>query len=142
VIAYLDSSVLLRIVLNQHPQLNEWSALDTGVSSALIAVECSRSLERLWRTGRLPDEDVTPKREEAAAIVRRLEVLPITQTVLDLASMPLPIPLRTLDAIHLATALSYRRSQRDDRPILFATHDQQLAKAAAALHFEVIGIAA
>jgi hypothetical protein len=46
-----------------------------------------------------------------------------------------------LDALHLATAMLYRTTQsRDERPILFATHDVQLAKAAKAMLFDVIGV--
>jgi hypothetical protein len=41
----------------------------------------------------------------------------------------------TLAAIHLATALLWRSETGDE--VLFATHDQQLARAAAASGFEV-----
>lgn len=141
-IAYIDSSVLLSIVLDQHPQLEEWNDLHGGVSSALLRVECSRVLDRLWREGRLDEDDVAAKLGETAAILERLEKLPINDEVLARASVPLPTVVRTLDAIHLATAIAYRRRQpADERPILFATHDKQLAKAAAAMHFEVIGAA-
>lgn len=141
-IAYIDSSVLLSIVLDQRPQLEEWGELHGGVSSALLRVECSRALDRLWREGHLDEDDVAAKRGETAAILERLEKLAINDEVLARASIPLPTVVRTLDVIHLATAIAYRsRQSPDERPILFATHDQQLAKAAAAMHFEVIGAA-
>lgn len=36
--------------------------------------------------------------------------------------------------------MTYRSAQPpDERPLLFATHDTQLARAARAMHFEVIG---
>jgi predicted nucleic acid-binding protein len=54
--------------------------------------------------------------------------------------MPMATALGTLDAIHLATALLYREQQSpDERPIAFATHDAQLARAAKSLQFDVIG---
>jgi predicted nucleic acid-binding protein len=140
VIAYIDSSVLLSIVLDQQPQLEEWHELQGGVSSVLLGVESSRSLDRLWHQGHFDEEELATKRMDAAAILQRIEKIPIGEGVLEIAALPLPTPLRTLDAIHLATAITYRRMQpKDERPILFATHDQQLAKAAAAMHFEVIG---
>jgi hypothetical protein len=45
-----------------------------------------------------------------------------------------------LDSLHLTTALMIRVSQpRDQSPLVFATHDRELAAAARAVNFEVIG---
>jgi predicted nucleic acid-binding protein len=139
-IAYLDSSVILRLALKQANPLREWEELDLGVSSALLRVECHRTLDRLWQTGNLDEPDFSGKREEVLRLLRFIDVSHIDDTVLRRASASLPVPLGTLDAIHLATALVYRESQPDDeRPILFATHDKALARAAEAMRFEVIG---
>ena len=46
-IAYLDSSVVLRVVLGQPGSLREWKAIENGVASALLEVECVRTLDRL-----------------------------------------------------------------------------------------------
>ncbi len=51
---------------------------------------------------------------------------------------PLPTPLGTLDAIHLATALLWRETRDPD--LLVATHDRALALAARGSGFRVIGI--
>jgi len=45
--------------------------------------------------------------------------------------------LKTLDAIHLATAMSWR--DRIGQGLPFATHDAQLATAARSMGFEVLG---
>jgi hypothetical protein len=47
--------------------------------------------------------------------------------------------VRTLDGLHLASALLYRESRRED--LVFATHDRRQATAALALGFEVVGVA-
>jgi predicted nucleic acid-binding protein len=47
VIAYVDSSVVLRLVLGQPAALREWRTVDRGVASALVEVECLRTLDRL-----------------------------------------------------------------------------------------------
>jgi hypothetical protein len=57
--------------------------------------------------------------------------------ILARASEPLPIPLGTLDALHLATALVWRERMRQ-RPVI-ATHDVGLAVASRAFGFEVVG---
>lgn len=66
-IAYLDSSVLLRVVLEQRGRLKDWRVVREGVVSALTEVECLRTLA----TGTLrpifrqacrfiPEEDLRP----------------------------------------------------------------------------------
>jgi predicted nucleic acid-binding protein len=73
--------------------------------------------------------------------MKRLDLLELDERVLAIASRPLPTPLGTLDALHLATAIVYREEQsRGERPIFFATHDIALADAARAMHFDVIGV--
>ena len=46
-IAYLDSSVLLRMVLGQKDRLRQWREVRQGVASSLVEVECLRTLDRL-----------------------------------------------------------------------------------------------
>ena len=57
--------------------------------------------------------------------------------VLGRAGEPLPTPLGTLDAIHLATALVWR--DRTGDPLVIATHDVALGLAARAFGFDVLG---
>ena len=46
-IAYVDSSVLLRVALGQPNSLPQWRQIDRGVSSALITTESLHTLDRL-----------------------------------------------------------------------------------------------
>lgn len=140
-IAYLDTSVVLRIVLEQPAPLDEWTELHVGVSSALLPVECYRSLDRLWHLGHVIEEKLAVKSAAIEVLMRRLDLMQLDEHVLAIASRPLPTALGTLDALHLATAIIYRDAQSpDERPILFATHDVALAVAAKAMHFDVIGV--
>jgi hypothetical protein len=132
----------MRVVLKQPNPLTEWLSIDHGVSSDLARVECYRALERLWRYHELDDAGFEAKRVEVATLLRNIRLITIDRRDLERAADPFPTYVATLDSIHLATALAYRSAQRDDeRPILFATHDERLAKAAAAMRFEVIGAA-
>jgi len=54
-IAYVDASVLLRVVLRQPNALPEWTQIDRGVSSALVTTESLRTLDRLRLRAQLPD---------------------------------------------------------------------------------------
>ena len=59
-------------------------------------------------------------------------------SILRRAGEPYPVALKTLDAVHLATALMWRDRRAPD--LVFATHDRRLGRAAAALGFAVIGL--
>jgi predicted nucleic acid-binding protein len=137
-IAYVDSSVVLRLVLGEPGPLAEWDELRQGVTSALAEVEVLRTLDRL-RFGAPPAaaDAVTGRREAAFRILEGLDTIEITRGVLARAAQPLPTPLGTLDAIHLVSAMAWREQFE---PLVFATHDVALAAAARASGFEVIGV--
>lgn len=137
-IAYLDASVVLRLVLGQPDQLAEWSQIASGVASTLIEVECLRTLDRLRTTQRLPADDVATRREAVYRILDDIELVELTRTVLHRASQPTPTLLGTLDAIHFATAEVWREARGAE--LVFATHDRELALAARASGFRVAGV--
>jgi uncharacterized protein len=138
VIAYLDSSVLLRLALGQPQALREWAAVEEGATSALTEVECLRTLDRLRLREGLSDEEVALRREALFALFARVSMVDISRPVLERAAHPLPTSLGTLDAIHLATAQLWR--ERFDRDLVMATHDAALALAARALGMQAIGV--
>ena len=61
---------------------------------------------------------------------------PVTNRMFQRAGETFPSVVGTLDAIHLATALSIREIETVD---LLLTHDSQLATTARSLGFEVMG---
>lgn len=136
-IAYLDSSVLLRIVLGQPAALVEWPQLERGVTSALAEVECLRTVDRLRLIASLSDLEVARRREAIYRILDSIEIVELTRPVLARAAQPMPTTLGTLDAIHLATALLWR--ERSGERLALATHDSALALAATASGFTVLG---
>ena len=56
-IAYIDTSALLRIVLREPGALDELRTYDELVSSELIAVESARTIDRLRLQGSLTTEE-------------------------------------------------------------------------------------
>jgi predicted nucleic acid-binding protein len=136
--AYIDSSVVLRIVLNQPGQLPEWRRITTGISSGLLEVECLRTLDRLRVSGHLDVEDAVARREAVFRVLDALQIVELSATVLHRAAQPMPAPLGTLDAIHLATADLWREANPGE--LLVATHDGALALAARAGGFRVAGV--
>lgn len=136
-IAYLDSSVLLRVILGQRDALKEWGRVTQGIASALAEVECLRTLDRLRLTEGYTDEVIAARRAAVYRLMEAMEVVEITHTVLSRASQPLPTALGTLDAIHLATAMMWK--ERTAKDLAMATHDAALAVAAKASGLRVVG---
>ena len=137
-IAYVDSSVVLRVVLGQPGRLAEWKSIVTGVASGLVEVECLRTLDRLRVAGNLSSDDVAVRREAVFRVLEGLELVELTRAVLRRAAQPMPAPLGALDAIHLATAEMWREAK--GKELLVATHDRALALAARASGFRVAGV--
>lgn len=135
-IAYLDASVLLPVLLGQKDRLAEWKRVRIGVASALTQVECLRTLDRLRLHGAAADE-IAVRRETVHRLMERIELVEPTATVLHRAEQPMPVPLGTLDAVHLATALLWQETRGDE--LVLATHDRALALAARASGLHVIG---
>ena len=136
-IAYLDASVVLRLVLGEPNKLAEWQQVEAGVASALTEVECLRTLDRLGRSGALAEKDVAMRRQEVYRLLEAVDVVDVARPILRRASEPFPVPIGTLDAIHLATALAWRDTS--EASLVMATHDKALANAARSLGLQVIG---
>ena len=128
--AYVDASVILRLAFGQPNALAEWSKIQRGVASTLVATESLRSLDRLRLRAKLSDEEVATRRAAILSLVASLEVVELDAAVLDRASQPMPTELGTLDAIHLATALLWNTMTAGE--LTMATHDEALGIAAKA----------
>ena len=137
-IAYVDSSVLLRIVLGQPGALTSWRAMQTPVSSRLVEVESLRALDRLRLRSAVGAEQIALRREAVFRFLSAVEIVEVTYPILARASQPLPIELGTLDSIHLASALLWREMNEAD--LVMATHDQALGLAARACGLRVVGL--
>jgi len=136
-IAYLDASVALRLVLGEPNRLAEWRRVESAVASALTGVECLRTLDRLSRRGSLSEDEVAARRTAVYRLLEAVEIVDVGRPVLRRASEPFPTPLGTLDAIHLSTAIAWRDARNSD--LIMATHDAALATAARAVGLQVIG---
>ena len=137
-IAYIDSSVLLRIALDHKNKLQEFSKLELGASSRLLKSECLRSLDRLMTTKQISESDFISATEYLFEAFDYLEIIPISENILERVSEPLGLNLGTLDAIHLFSAVAWRW-QKKHVPV-FLTHDIALGKAAQLFGFRVTGV--
>jgi predicted nucleic acid-binding protein len=137
VIAYLDTSALLRIVLREPGAVDDLRTYDGLVSSELIAVESARTIDRLRSQGALTMEEATERIRVVNEWLEAVDLVLLRPPVLSRAGEPMPIPVGTLDAIHLATALIWRDRLGPLPQIV--THDAALGAAARAFGFDVRG---
>jgi predicted nucleic acid-binding protein len=105
-IRYIESSALLAALLESDEMaLKALHAEGRQVTSALTFAEAARAIVRARTSGRL-----APAQERAAVrglrvFARRCFVVAVTDAVLTRVGRPFPVePIRTLDAVHLATA--------------------------------------
>lgn len=137
-VIYFDSSVIMRIVLGDPRRLQrEWKLYPLRLSSELSEVECLRTIDRLRLRDGLSQDEAAVRRRDLYEWFQGLERVKISPAILQRASAPLPVPLGTLDAIHLSTALLWQEERESD--LIMATHDLALARAAKAFGMETIG---
>jgi predicted nucleic acid-binding protein len=141
VIAYLDSSALLRLILREPGalELGDLTSHEAIISSELLAVECSRTIDRLRLQGLLSTEEAASRFSVVKDWLEAVDVVLLQRPILARASEPFPTPLGTLDALHLATALVWRDRMKQE--LVMATHDDGLATAARVFGIKVLGSA-
>lgn len=134
---YIDTSVILRVLLREPNPFPDWGQWKQAYASRLWHTEALRVVDRMRLMAAISDQQVVHLRREIEAIHQALHILPVSERILARAGDAFPTVLATLDAIHLATALQLRDAIGLDA---FLTHDAQLATAAAASGFIVHGI--
>ena len=137
--AYIDTSALAKCYVREAASLRvlEWAdAQETPVTAALTLVEFRCLLARRRRGGQIDSRLEQRALAEFDSHVRsgawRIHPTPFADyaSARDLIDMLPDVPLRALDALHLAVARSSGATQ-------FATADKAQAEAATALGFTV-----
>ena len=105
-VKYVESSALVAALLEHDTDVTKQQPTGTRrVTSALTLSEAGRAIIRARTTGRLDADDEKAAVRALRTFERRCFILEVTQAVLDRVRRPFPVePIRTLDAIHLATA--------------------------------------
>jgi predicted nucleic acid-binding protein len=137
--ALVDASVVLRKLFREPAPLAEWTRIRDAFASRLMPIEVGRVIDRARLAGSIDDAQVVVLHEELRRALRAIEIIDLTEPILTRAAGPMPTTLGTLDAIHLATAIELRTVAGG--PLVLATHDVQLARAARASGLDVVGVA-
>ena len=123
---YVDSSVALAhlAVEPRSPPESLWA--ESLVSSKLLEYEVWNRIHVYRLTDTLG--------ENAGNLLALVDMVEMTRLVLARASAPFPIAVRTLDGLHLATAV-FLNAVSD--PVLLASYDARMLNAARALGIEL-----
>jgi predicted nucleic acid-binding protein len=124
-LAYVDASALVKLVVAEAESvaMERWYVESERVTTSLIGIiETRRAVARRPQARGLLD-----------ALLTGIDVIGLNTRLADLAGSISPVDLRTLDAIHLATALSLGSDLTS-----FVTYDERLAAAARNLGLPVV----
>ena len=109
---YAESSAVLAWLLGEDagPRVREvLSDAELVMASDLTLLECDRVLIRAVTLGEIDEAAAADRRAHLNAASAHWHVLRLSVEIVDRARHPFPAePIRTLDAIHLASALSAR----------------------------------
>jgi predicted nucleic acid-binding protein len=133
---YVDSSVILRVLKGQNNAWKDWGRWGKAYCSTILLIECRRFINRMRLEQNWTDDDVADAGVQLRRLERVLTRVRLSGAIMERAGLPMPTIVKTLDAIHIATAALVRERLQPD--LVFVTHDQQQAKAARALAFDCI----
>lgn len=123
---YLDSSALAKLVIREpesHALRTFLKRSELMISSAIAETELRRAARRV--------SDLTVK--AAPRVLSVVALMEVSRDLLSAASLLEPVSLRTLDSIHLATAVELA-----DELDSFVTYDLKLAEAARSAGLPVV----
>lgn len=138
-IVYAESSAVVTWLLAEE-RCDEVAAIlesaEHVVVSDLLFVECDRAFIRALTVDRLEDRQYAALRQELVDFSSHWETQRLSQVVLDRSRQPFPLePVRTLDALHLASAL---RANALSPGVCVLSLDQRIRDNAAKLGLDVV----
>ncbi|MEI6386539.1 MAG: PIN domain-containing protein [Spirochaetota bacterium] len=135
-IAYVDSSSILRYIINRDASINHAFSAGRVGSSILLEIECRRVLHRYRMNGDLSDSDYEACVYLLDSTLASITLAPMSPAIEKVAMAAFPFAVTTLDAIHLATALVLRDREPDETILVFS-HDIGMNRCARVLGFGV-----
>lgn len=108
---YLDTSAVLRWLLEGSSDLTALEGHRSVASSRLLWTEVARALHRGLQTDRLTPASAAAAQHRFAALATRIARIELAEPVLRRAEGPFPVVVRSLDAIHLASAEKWLESE-------------------------------
>lgn len=135
-VGYLDSSVLLPHILLGDSAIHHVQAVSEVVSSEFLEVECRRVIHRYRIEGNLDDEGFLKAIERLENVLAAVSLLAFSPKVKKAAMGAFPVSVKTLDAVHLASASVFSEARPEEELLMFS-FDTGMNRCAQALGFGV-----
>ena len=136
---YAESSAVVAWLLGEEggDDIRErLSAARLVLTSDLTLIECDRVLHRAVTLGDLDESEAAGRRTAAATAAEHWAVFAIDGEIVERARRAFPLePIRTLDAVHLSTALVARSAVTD---LQLLSLDRRIRVNAARLGFDLV----
>lgn len=136
---YAESSAIFAWLLGQNrgDEVAELLAgADSVVTSDLTLVECERVLIRACSTGLMTEADGADQSADLARVAQHWTRLRVDEEVVERTRRPFPVePIRTLDALHLASAVVARSAASELRLLSL---DDRIRENGERLGFDVV----
>lgn len=133
-VAYLDSSVVLRHVLNGEKAIQHALACENIIASEILEIECRRVIHRYRLQNELDDITFIYAMERLDRVLAGMSLVKLSEPIKKRAMGAFPVIIKTLDALHIATALIYSERVPYEALLLFS-HDDNMNRCARALGF-------
>jgi len=135
---YAESSAVLAWLFGEetgHSVREVLQHAELVMASDLTLVECDRVLIRAVTTGEIDEAAAADRRAHLNAAASQWHLWRVSPNIVERARLPFPAePIRTLDAIHLASALAVRSAVPG---VELLTLDDRIRRAAKQLGFQV-----
>jgi len=135
---YAESSAVLAWLLEQEHGEKVAESLahaELVIASDLTLIECDRVLIRAVALSELRESDAVQRQSRLNAVAARWTLLTLDEEIIERTRRPFPTePLRTLDAIHVASALTARKAVSD---LTVLSLDDRVRKAVDRLGFRL-----
>jgi len=132
---YLESSALVAGLLEDDAAVVRVAQPRTTAVSALTLAEARRALQCALHAGRITSDGLTNAEATITHLERSCLIVPVDDAILARVGRRFPVePVRTLDAIHLASA---ERLDDPQAPITILTRDARVRENAVLLGMRV-----
>lgn len=135
-VGYLDTSVLLRHILLGDAGIKLVFESDFVVSSELLEIECRRVLHRYRLQGNLDDDGFLKALKRLDDVLQGVSVILLSSKVKKRSGETFPVVIKTLDALHLSSAIIFQTARPDETLHIFS-YDIGINRCARALGFQV-----
>ncbi len=130
--AYLDSSVVLRYILKGENSIQHALACDKVVSSEVLEIECKRVMHRYRMQNELDDHTFVVAAQRLEDLLQGVALIKLSEPIKRRAMGAFPVIIKTLDALHVATAIVYGEVYSDETMLVFS-HDEGMNRCASVL---------